>query len=349
MENQNKNGVAVRQALVASEKTNSIRCNEAAECYVMYGDGLNVVVDSSRKMTEEIFVNEIFSYSEEKEGEVYHGKITIRRGEQEFAHRHDFYELLYIAEGASKQVVMDDTILLRQSDLLLINPNTIHSEIMEEERTAYYFQLKGEVLREILRDGNLSRDMKRFFEPQAGGKRMEYYHFSGRDNQLIKELMDWAVKERVEERAGSRLIVRGILARVLKELDSGKQNRAKLESKELRRKTNVIKNLEQYLKDNRWNVKNGELAKHFHYSEAYLGQLVKENTGVPLGQYCVEHRLEYARQLLCETKLSVNEIVEKLGYQNKTYFYRKFKQRYNVTPQEYRKNIQNGYSVTGNP
>ena len=62
-----------------------------------------------------------------------------------------------------------------------------------------------------------------------------------------------------------------------------------------------------------------------------------------LRRYCIEHRLEYARQLLVNTDLSVNEIIRKIGYQNKTYFYKIFKQRYGITPSEYKYNIQIGY------
>ncbi|HCK3395609.1 TPA: AraC family transcriptional regulator, partial [Clostridioides difficile] len=35
-------------------------------------------------------------------------------------------------------------------------------------------------------------------------------------------------------------------------------------------------------------------------------------------------------------------IIENVGYENLTYFYKIFKNKYGITPKEYKKNIKNG-------
>lgn len=49
-----------------------------------------------------------------------------------------------------------------------------------------------------------------------------------------------------------------------------------------------------------------------------------------------DYRLMYAAQLLRTTKLNVQEIIYKTGFTNKSYFYREFLKKHNMTPKEYR-------------
>ena len=44
-----------------------------------------------------------------------------------------------------------------------------------------------------------------------------------------------------------------------------------------------------------------------------------------------------AVHLLCDTKLSIEEIALDVGYENQSYFFRQFKERYGMTPHKYRK------------
>ena len=43
-----------------------------------------------------------------------------------------------------------------------------------------------------------------------------------------------------------------------------------------------------------------------------------------------------AVHLLCDTKLSIEEIALDVGYENQIYFFRQFKERYGMTPHKYR-------------
>ena len=47
-------------------------------------------------------------------------------------------------------------------------------------------------------------------------------------------------------------------------------------------------------------------------------------------------RLMQAANLLEHTKLPITEIIERVGYDNTSYFHRKFKERHGVSPKEYR-------------
>jgi signal transduction histidine kinase/CheY-like chemotaxis protein/ligand-binding sensor domain-containing protein len=49
-----------------------------------------------------------------------------------------------------------------------------------------------------------------------------------------------------------------------------------------------------------------------------------------------DYRLSYAAHLLLTTKLTVQEIIYKIGFSNKSFFYREFLRKFNTTPKDYR-------------
>ena len=53
-------------------------------------------------------------------------------------------------------------------------------------------------------------------------------------------------------------------------------------------------------------------------------------------------RLARATELLIETDFPVSEIISELGYENGSFFRKKFTERYGVTPYNYRKMMRRG-------
>lgn len=53
-------------------------------------------------------------------------------------------------------------------------------------------------------------------------------------------------------------------------------------------------------------------------------------------EYINDYRLNYSRQLLSHSaELSIDDIYMKVGFNNKSTFYRLFKQKYELTPKEF--------------
>lgn len=63
---------------------------------------------------------------------------------------------------------------------------------------------------------------------------------------------------------------------------------------------------------------------------------IKKYTGMSLLEYGQTIFLKEAEQLLTKTERKISEIIKELGFSNRTYFYRIFKERYGITPNEYR-------------
>jgi AraC-like DNA-binding protein len=97
-----------------------------------------------------------------------------------------------------------------------------------------------------------------------------------------------------------------------------------------------IKYIEKHLKT----VTLGSLSDRFGYNTTHLSRKIKEYTGLSFIEIVKTKRLEKAKIMLRNTKISINDIVEKIGYTDISHFYKSFKSQNGITPVEYRKKNQ---------
>ncbi|MFD1217893.1 MULTISPECIES: GlxA family transcriptional regulator [Microbulbifer] len=86
-------------------------------------------------------------------------------------------------------------------------------------------------------------------------------------------------------------------------------------------------------------VKLSEVASHFDMSVRSFNRRFKLATGQTPLQYLQNVRIDMARELLQSSNLSVNEIAEKVGYQDMGHFTALFKKFLSTTPSEYRTTV----------
>lgn len=81
------------------------------------------------------------------------------------------------------------------------------------------------------------------------------------------------------------------------------------------------------------------VAVALHVTTGIVRQAVFENMGKGYKDYVIFLRIEYAKELLRETELSVAVVCEKVGYGNISYFIKLFKETTGMTPAKFRKEI----------
>lgn len=86
-------------------------------------------------------------------------------------------------------------------------------------------------------------------------------------------------------------------------------------------------------------VRLSDVARHFEMSVRSFNRRFKLATGQAPLQYLQNVRVDMARELLQSTNLSVNEIAEKVGYQDMGHFTALFKKFLSTTPSEYRTTV----------
>ncbi len=95
-----------------------------------------------------------------------------------------------------------------------------------------------------------------------------------------------------------------------------------------------------WLQDNyHRNISFAQVAGRFSLSTRTLNRRFKTATGQTPLQYLQEVRINTARDLLKTSNLSINEIAERVGYQDAGYFTMLFKKQLAITPKEYRATV----------
>lgn len=101
-----------------------------------------------------------------------------------------------------------------------------------------------------------------------------------------------------------------------------------------------IEKVKTYIRDNYANdLSIAELADVACVSKNYFSAMFKREAGQNYKAYLTEIRMEKAVELLCETETRVYEIAEKVGYNNVRRFVDAFREKYDLTPIEYREKM----------
>ena len=79
-----------------------------------------------------------------------------------------------------------------------------------------------------------------------------------------------------------------------------------------------------------------DAAAALRYSDAYFCKLFKQYFKVNFSAYLNEYRVNKARQLILDPRLSLKDIGAAVGYSDANYFTRVFKRLTGQTPSEYR-------------
>ena len=78
------------------------------------------------------------------------------------------------------------------------------------------------------------------------------------------------------------------------------------------------------------------VAREYGVSLAYVSECVRAETGRTYKELLQKHRMETAARLLRRSDMNIQQIISLVGYENTSYFYRLFHERYGLSPREYR-------------
>ena len=79
------------------------------------------------------------------------------------------------------------------------------------------------------------------------------------------------------------------------------------------------------------------VAREYGVSLAYVSECVRAQTGRTYKELLQKHRMETAARMLRRSDMNIQQIISLVGYENTSYFYRLFHERYGQSPREYRR------------
>ena len=101
----------------------------------------------------------------------------------------------------------------------------------------------------------------------------------------------------------------------------------------------TIEKIKSYIQENYdKDISRQELADLFYFSSAYFSRFFKKKTGQNFIDYLTTVRMEKAIELLA-TRMSVDEIAQKTGYNSRNHFILNFRQYTSLSPTEYRRQV----------
>lgn len=100
---------------------------------------------------------------------------------------------------------------------------------------------------------------------------------------------------------------------------------------------NLIAQVQDYVRNNFFQeIYLEQIADMHNISAIYLSRVFKETTGISFVDFLTEIRIGFAKGLLEDTHVSIQEVAYQTGYTDHHYFHRVFKKQTGITPNEYR-------------
>lgn len=97
--------------------------------------------------------------------------------------------------------------------------------------------------------------------------------------------------------------------------------------------TPVVKQImEEVQKNYKEDMNLKTLSYKYRMNASYLGQIFQKEVGCSFTQYLNTTKNKIAKDLILNTNRKINDIAKEVGYEDTSYFYRKFKQCYGVSP-----------------
>ena len=80
-----------------------------------------------------------------------------------------------------------------------------------------------------------------------------------------------------------------------------------------------------------------DLCQKLGYSKTHLNRIFQKRFEISPHEYLINYKFRYAKNLLAHTKMKIIDIATQVGYKNLSQFNVIFKQKFGMTPNEYRK------------
>lgn len=251
--------------------------------------------------------------------------------QKEETHFHQDVELIYVLEGEMELKVESDTFVLKQDDIVVVNPNKKHSYKCSEDILMASFYISFQKLSSFLENNlilfwcNSTIDKDDSFEEIRKVIKSIFNHYlnrKGKDDfyeySLFYQLLN--------------LLTNNFLINNADERFHDKENKYDDRINEI---TNYIRG--NYNKP----ISLNDLAEQLHLSNAYLSRYLKKNLGMNFIDYLNNVRLHYAVEDLIYTEATITRAALDNGFANTAVFNKIFKATYNMTPSAYLKKIKN--------
>lgn len=298
------------------------------------------ILDGNMQVDFDIY-NTDASFVIDSESLLQKGKLIQIRPHTRFIHfpkhKHNYIEMIYMCRGMTTHIVNGQEIILNEGDILFLSQQAeqeilpagatdiaINFIILPEFFDKVFQLLEGEKnpLSEFL--------MSCVFKSQND---YNYLYFSISDVLPIQNLIEnmvWSITNNLYNRHAINQKTMGLLLlQIMNHTD-------KIESSNSDFKSELALNVLSYINAHFKEGSLTELATLLKYDMHWLSKEIKNQTGKNFTTLLQEKRMLQASYLLKQTQIPIADIVTSVGYENSSFFFKKFKETYGMSPKKYR-------------
>lgn len=255
-------------------------------------------------------------------------------------HTHQFLEINYIYKGHCRQKINDQLFDLNEGDILLMDVESRHSiESLGDE----------DILINILFQ---NKDVSINWLKQLQGENSLLYqfllsdssqHFKRNNFLLLHTEEDTPVRQILLEMMTEYFLPQDFSQQMLKHyLPLFFYHLARLlptveKTVDLQLEESTYAQVLKIIDREYASIGLAELAQRLNFNKNYLSNLIKTESGQTFTQLVNQRKLMKAQLLLKTTQLPIQEIALSVGFNNKTYFYDKYKETFGHGPKVERK------------
>lgn len=253
-------------------------------------------------------------------------------------HVHSHIELNYVYSGICPQSVNGEDIVLQTNQVLLIDTDCPHSiAALSEDDIMISVMIQKDFLRNHL-FSQLSQDsiLSKFFVNAINEKTNHDHHllFHSENNRRIPLFFQELFSECYDPSINSNDILMHLFYLIMAELINVYENDLS-HTDDFENKTPIAPMI-RYIESKYLTCTQESVAEFFHISPNYVSSLLKKHLGMSYISLIQDLKLKNAAHLLLDTKQSVTEIANLVGYENISFFYKKFQKKYGCSPKKYR-------------
>ncbi len=258
-------------------------------------------------------------------------------------HSHNYIEIMCVMRGGIRHIINGKTFDIKEGQLIMMNRHLSHAiKASGENDIAVNLIVSSDyvgIAAARFRGDPSLRDFAEQEENENGEGRFLIYDFAS--NPYAEALIDNLICQSLFENDTPKGILRETLSLLLRHFEAKPEMLLHSSSGNLERNP-IRAKIGAYIQSFYKTASLSELASILKMSEPYVSKRIKELYGATFTDLVSERRFSEAEQLLLHSDLPITEIAEAVGYDNNSFFHRRFRERYGISPSKWRKENKTG-------
>ncbi len=239
-------------------------------------------------------------------------------------HYHNMICILGLKKGSAKFIINDKKVILKENNLVVINPNEVHYSISDEITQDYYVVYIDRTWYQTLQKHIFSIDQiialpNEILDLNICNEFFQLFEYLYEKNDVIEK--ELKLLEFLKVTLKSSFFENNII--------------------EIDKTTQIAKEFKEYIEKNiSSKLTLTQISNALGYSPYHIIRVCNQNFGLSANAYIVNKRVHRAKKLISEG-IDISQAAREVGFYDQSHLTNVFKKVFALTPKAYQKDIQN--------